>query len=412
MRRMRLLFALIVAAPLALVAAPLAVSAQPVPAPAGWTVSHSGANWVYTPTGRTFTLTIEPVQPLGGQDLDHWLAAHAQADASGRGTIIGSPSTQHSANGPLVTQLSYRDIQGTQWIALYTASLRDNGVQFSSIVTSLPASQAMAYVKTAGAIVGSATTAQPSTASAAGAAAGPALTSSPSGDGPIAAVMHEGRGESTVNGYQFIESADLLLKDGWAYIGLTVPPEYLDEAASKQREPTKWHRWKSSGNDVLIETGGQWSKLVADRARPLPSGAALNISLMHRKSFGFGGMGSVNSMQTIALSSSGHYERSSGTIAGTGAVQAGGGFSGGAGSFQNQNERRSSASGSNGTVTTTSSSRGAGDANLAGTYKVSGYTLELDGAGGVVQHVLAFYPFSDNKSIYIDGVTYNAQTHP
>jgi hypothetical protein len=44
--------------------------------------------------------------------------------------------------------------------------------------------------------------------------------------------------------------------------------------------------------------------------------------------------------------------------------------------------------------------------NLGGRYKVSGYTLELDGDRGAVQRVLAFYPFTDNKSVYIDRVTY------
>jgi len=392
---MRLIPALLLAAPIA---------AQPAPAPGGWTVVHSGANWVYTPgnlaTGRTFTLTIEPVQRLGTQPLDQWLAAHAQADVSRRGTVVGAPTTQHHPSGAMITQVGYRDAQGTQWIALYTAAPRPDGsVQCSAIVTDLPASAASDYAKTAGTILGSLS--KPD-----------AVASAPASDGQIVAVLHEGRGQSTGTGYQYIESADLLLKDGWAYLGLTVPPEYLDEAASKQKEPNKWHRWKSEGNTILVENAGQWTKLDADRVRPLPAGAALSIALMHRHSTGFGGMGSYNTLATIAFASNGRYERSAGVIAGTGAVQAGGGFSGGAASYQDQNGRGSSASGSNGTVTTTSRSRGAGDPNLAGTYKVTGYTLELDGAGGVAQRVLAFYPFPDNKSIYIDGVTYNAQTHP
>jgi hypothetical protein len=58
-------------------------------------------------------------------------------------------------------------------------------------------------------------------------------------------------------------------------------------------------------------------------------------------------------------------------------------------------------------VTATTTSHGRGDANASGTYKVSGYTLELDGDGGLVQRVLAFYPFADNDRVYIDRVTYN-----
>ena len=380
---MRLTLAITFGFTLVLSVAPL--TAQPVPAPTGWTVSHSGANWIYTPSnlssGQAFTLTIEPAQSLDGQDVNQWLTAHAKADATRRGTLTGPPTTtQHG-----IVQLGYRDTQGAQWIALYTAT-----PQPSSIITNLPVSSATDYVRTAGSIVGS-------------------LSSSPSLPSAKSSfvVLHEGRGQTTPTGYAFVESADLLLDDGWAYLGLTTPPELLDEPTSKRREPTKWHRWKSQGDAVMIETGGQWTKLDAERVRPVPAGTALDITLIHRNSVGFGGMGSYNTSHRITFASGGHYERSAGVIAGTGAVQAAGGFSGGAGSFQNQNERRSTSSGSNGTVTTTTRSRGQGDPNLAGTYKVTGYTLELDGAGGAVQRVLVFYPFSDNNSVYIDGTTYN-----
>jgi hypothetical protein len=393
LRRMRLMLACMLAAPV------VRLAAQPVPAPEGWTATRSGANWIYTPstlpTGSTFTLTIEPVQALDGQDVQRWLTAHARDDVGRHGAQVGATNTQHNPNGAWITQLGYRDSQGEQWIALYTAVPRPNGsVQCSDLATNLSASAATSYARTAGTIIGS----MPTT-----------VATLPAGDGNIAAVLHEGRGQSTATGYAYVESADLLLKDGWAYLGLTTPPEYLDEAASRQREPSKWHRWKSEGNVVLIETGGQWTKLDADRVRPLPAGAALSIPLIHRHSTGFGGMGSYNTSQTITFEPSGRYARSSGVIAGTGAVQAGGGFSGGAGSFQDQHQSGSASSGSNGTVTTTTRSHGQGDANLAGTYKVTGYTLELDGAGGAVQRVLAFYPFSDNNSVYIDGVTYNRQ---
>jgi hypothetical protein len=208
-------------------------------------------------------------------------------------------------------------------------------------------------------------------------------------------------------GYAYVESADLLLSDGWAYLGLTVPPEQLDEVASKQREPAKWHRWKQSGSDFLIQNGSsQWTKLEADRVRPLPAGASLEISLIHRNSARFGGMGAYNTSATITFSQNGRFARSSGVIAGTGAVQAGGGFGGSASSYQDQHGSGSASAGSNGQVTTTTTSRGRGNANLGGTYTVSGYTLELHGDGGAVQRVLAFYPFTDNKSVYIDGVTY------
>ena len=374
-----------------LFALPLAsVRGQPVPAPSGWTATRAGASWTYAPsslpTGQLFTLTLEPAQKLSSPDLGAWLTSQAKADVAKRGTLIGTIAPQQNSSGAWVAQTNYRDAQGQSWIALYTAAAHaGDSVQFSAIVTNLPVASAIEYARTAGTIVGGAN------------------VRSTTGF----MVMHEGRGQTTAGGYAYVESADLLLSDGWAYLGLTVPPELLDESASKQREPAKWRRWKQSGSDVLIQdASGQWTKLAADRARPLPAGAAMGISLIHRNSTRFGGMGSYNTSATIAFSQNGRFARSSGVIAGTGAVQAGGGFGGSASSYQDQHGSGSASAGGNGQVTTTTTSRVRGNANLGGTYKVTGYTLELDGDGGAVQRVLAFYPFTDNESVYIDGVTY------
>jgi hypothetical protein len=63
--------------------------AQTVAPPPGWTTSQDGTNWIYTPVnlpaGKTFTLTVQPVEPRGGQDLTSWFTAHAQADLRRRG---------------------------------------------------------------------------------------------------------------------------------------------------------------------------------------------------------------------------------------------------------------------------------------------------------------------------------------
>jgi hypothetical protein len=389
--------------------------AQPVPAPSGWTATQGGANWIYTPanvpSGRALTVTIEPVGRLGGQDLDRWFIARAEADAARRGTLAGTITTRHDASGARVAQASYRDGQGQQWVALYTATSRaSDEVRFSSMVTNLPAQAAMDYARTAGTIMAHAavagTNAPPPTASTPSATTNAPPVAMGSAD---VTILHEGRGQSTASGFAYVESADLLLNDGWAYLGLTVPPELLDVAASKRQESPKWHRWKQVGSDVFVQDGAsaQWTKLTADRARPLPSGSAMHLSVIHRSATGFGGMGSYNTSGRITFLPNGRFERSSGVIAGTGAVQAGGGFVGGASSYQNQNGRASASSGSNGRVTATTTSHERGDANASGTYKVSGYTLELDGDGGLVQRVLAFYPFGDNDRLYIDRVTYN-----
>jgi hypothetical protein len=59
-------------------------------------------------------------------------------------------------------------------------------------------------------------------------------------------------------------------------------------------------------------------------------------------------------------------------------------------------------------VTATSSSASPrGNGSASGTYKVSGYTLELDCANGQVQRLLAFYPFPGDPRVYIGDTTFS-----
>ena len=215
-RRMRWMIVVLLVVPLG----PL--GAQPVQAPSGWTATQGGANWVYAPAhvppGRAFTVTIEPVAPLGGQDLDRWFTARVQADVARRGTLSGTITTRHDASsGARIAQAGYRDGQGQQWVALYTATSRESGeAQFSSMVTNVPPPAATEYARTAGTIM--------ARAAVAGANAPPPLPGSPSAttnapataNAPSAAIgsadftiLHEGRGQSTPNGYAYVESADL-----------------------------------------------------------------------------------------------------------------------------------------------------------------------------------------------------------
>jgi hypothetical protein len=205
---------------------------------------------------------------------------------------------------------------------------------------------------------------------------------------------------------------DLLLKDGTEYSGLSQPPEDLNVESSRRMEPQKWHHWKQAGSGYLVDNGGNWAKLDGDRVRPLASGSALSASLTHRSAVTFGGMGGTTGTSQIRFSPTGQFERNSSTLAGSGVVQSSAGFSGGASSYSDRNGRRSSAFGTNtsggSSVTATSSSaspRGAGSAS--GTYKVYGYTLELDCANGQVQRLLAFYPFPGDPRVYIGDTTFS-----
>jgi hypothetical protein len=198
------------------------------------------------------------------------------------------------------------------------------------------------------------------------------------------------------------------------YSGLTGPPEDLIVEASRHAEPQKWHRWRQQGNAVYLEVNGSWRRLDGDLVRPLESGSALHKNLVHRNATTFVGMGGTVGTDRISFYPNGHFERSANVLAGSGAVQASGGFSGGASSVTNRNGTTASSSGTyagaGGSVTARSSRSVTGGGGAAtGTYRLTGYTLELDCANGQTQRLLAFYPFPGKPQIFISQVTVNVE---
>jgi hypothetical protein len=226
-------------------AAPIA-NAQNSSAPAGWTPSTTGSITTYQPdnlpSGKTFQLTIQPPQSLAGQPLAAWFSARVQADLQQRGgqAHIGDPQT--NPDGFLLLLVPYRDRASQSWTAVYAVASRPDGAQFCSMVSNLPPQEMKPYVRSGAAIFGESVK-----QARAGQSPAPLMNDNPSGASvganpanggsvpaaqpaggvlasKIPGVVHEGRGMSTPTGYQYVESVDLLLADGWEYSGLTGPP--------------------------------------------------------------------------------------------------------------------------------------------------------------------------------------------
>jgi hypothetical protein len=384
------------------------------------------------PSGKVFTLTIRSAaQSLDGQNIDAWLQARAQADLRQRGTGVSATPAHHAASDLYVILVPYRDSKGQSWSAIYAAIERPGGAEYCTMLSNLPQQPMQTYVQSGAQIFtqavalarndgGSRTTStavNAASAPAAGMASGNLTTSQQSGllpDSQIAGLLHVGRGMTTASGYQYVEQVDLLLSDGWAYSGLTGPPEGLDVEASKHAEPQKWHSWRQQNGAVYLQMNGGWTRLDADIVRPLESGSALSKNLVHRNATTFVGMGGAVGTDRISFRPDGRFERSANVLSGSGAVQFAGGFSGGASSLTNRYGTTSMAAGTyaspGGSVTARSSRSGAGGAGATtGTYKVTGFTLELDCANGQVQRLLAFYPFPAKPQIFIGSVTFNAE---
>jgi hypothetical protein len=222
--------------------------------------------------------------------------------------------------------------------------------------------------------------------------------------------LHEGFGTTTVWGYAYEETVHLLLKDGWEYRGLEKPPSELDVSASRRLEPQKWRRWRKTGRAYEIQENGTWRTLTADVVRPLEPGSGLNAVVEYRRGYAAGGMGGSVFTRSFSFSPDGRFERSNSSLHGTGGVQASQGVSGGAATSANR-QGRSVAGGFSGGAPLTgrfSSKSNEGGADMAGIYRVVGYTLELQCDSGKVERLLAFYPDPhDRSSMYITDATYS-----
>jgi hypothetical protein len=346
--------------------APL-IHAQSSSAPPGWTASTTGTIAVYKPdnlpSGKTFQLTIRPPQSLAGQPLMARFTAQVQADLRQRGAQarIGNPQT--NPDGFRLLLVPYQDHAGQSWTAL----CRRHASRWSAILLHglEPSPQEMkTYIRSGATIFGetvkqarggqSPSPLKDNSHSGGSAAVDStnrnSVSAAPPGAGApdesaIAGILHEGRGMTTATGYQYVELVDLLLSDGWEYSGLTGPPEDLNIEASKHAESQKWRRWRRENGAIYLQVNGSWSRLDGDVVRPLESGSALKKNLVHRNATTFVGMGGTVGTDRISFYPDGHFERSANVLSGSGAVQASGGFSGGASSRTSRNGTTASAYG-------------------------------------------------------------------
>ena len=427
--------------------------AQTALAPAGWSSHREGELQIFTPDALAagdLTLTIHPKEPLRGASLQGWFERRVNADAAKRGGMARTGKAQYQPNMAVVTH-AFSGSSGKPYFVAYNAiELLDGSALFATIECLTTAPAAMDYAKQGGAIV----------AAAAKGAGGPVVATGSTtassnrrdayderrqaneekkraleerrravmvqqpGTGvkpeQIAMVLHEGRGVTTAMGYQYKESVDLLLKDGWARLDLEIPPSELNVEASKRLEPEKWRRWRRQGKDFEFEDEkkGAWAKVQAVVVEPLEVGSRLNTNLVNRSfySMGAGGFGGSTFTKVFTFSPDGRFERLNSSLHATGAMQSTSGFSGSAASLEDKNGRSASsgtaysgAGGGSPSVVTAGKSQQAGRGNMSGSYKVSGYTLELKYDDGTVQRLLAFYVFPDSgkDDVYIGDVTYS-----
>ena len=203
----------------------------------------------------------------------------------------------------------------------------------------------------------------------------------------IEAVLFHGEAEYFGTDITFVETQYLLLKDGWAYDKLRVPPADLDVAASRKNEPKLWHKWRKNGKDYEIEKDGAWKKLPGHPVRGAKADETLNRNYTYSASGGdyYGG----NALfKTLKFKPDGTFDSS-----GYGSTHAN---SNGLGQINSEGI-------GNGAI-----SHGASSSNDRGRYKLDGYTIEMTQPDGTTARQLFFF-WADDKNISIGGATYSSE---
>lgn len=393
--------------------------------PEGWSSQSVGSDtWRVVPSDAkdTFAVRIGPIEQIDG-DSKAWFNDSVEQILKNNGAKqIDAPKRDPKTGLYSASGVANRDAS-PQLVFINSFLDQSGGFGRVSVITAMNSPKIKSYIQQAGTFIGKnaaelkkhkATTATPAKKKAAKkeedwqpiAAPGKGLDSD-----DIESLMYEGRGVYTYSGYQYKETVRLLLDDGTVYLGLEIPPNDLDVAASRAREPEKWSEWrKRFGTHQIKDENGQWQDRDIDEIEPIDNDR-LDISLIHRTAYTSVGLGGSVFTKTYRFNSDGTFERSRSSLHGTGTMQSTGGFSGSAASSEDYDGRSSSAGGTSETagsrVGTASQSKQKGNSEFSGRYRIDGYAIELKTDAGTVEHLLTFYSFDNKDKIFINGATFD-----
>lgn len=218
------------------------------------------------------------------------------------------------------------------------------------------------------------------------------------------------------NGSSWSEDVRYLFRDGTAYARTVMPPDELNVAASRKLEPGNWSRWRKDGARYEVQDwdddgkpSGDWQPLKHLPVRPWPQDTKLNGYYEYASFSGSLMLGGTTTRRGFLLTSDGRFERSFGSLSGSGGMAGAAGTVISASSRADGKGSSSSAGGTSNGATAISSQRSQDDgAGRRGRYQLSGYTLVLDYDDGHQQRLLCFpVNANDNKTVYFGNASYS-----
>jgi len=143
----------------------------------------------------------------------------------------------------------------------------------------------------------------------------------------VAVVLH---GEANNNyGTRWEEDVRFLLKDGTVYRRTEMPPDQLNVAASRQLEPRRWGRWRSTGKGCEMQEQdddgrllGKWKLEKHVAMKPWPKNARLEGSFIRSNFNGSMVTGRTSATRGIRFTKDGRFERRYSALSSTGSLQA------------------------------------------------------------------------------------------
>lgn len=385
---------------------------KPIP---GWKMEENNGTYKFTPPNLTGTSNFEydimPVQQSDGTDLAAWLRLSAGNDLTKQGYSGIKPGMVKPVKNSqllLTYTLEANSQSGTKIAVVYFAYQRpDHNIRYGKIIRlprytgnniNIAATHFVSLIMQEKSLVSENTVNTPaSTANnqkVANADQKPVPVKS-SGKGITAAeikglVLHRETRLGVGGMVIFVYFPYLILKNGTMYQHLDVIPADINEAESKQNEPTKWGTWKPDGKGLIVThrnkdgsttkpdswTGLSWATPAKPNEKLI--GSYSTISGGGNTAMGGGSM--VVSSKSITFNNRGQFTYESV----------------GGGSFN----------GSTGSVTAYSSK------NNAGTYILDGYGIELRfNDGKVSRQSFYFYDDKDHAVVGIGNSAYIMDKH-
>ena len=221
-------------------------------------------------------------------------------------------------------------------------------------------------------------------------------------------------GKTGYDGTGWFEDVIFLLRDGTVYHRTSMPPDELNVTASRQLEPQQWGRWRQipggqelQSQDADGKPRDDWtlSKYVA--AKPWPRDTRLDGRFTYATFSGSLMLGGVSSRHTIRFTRDGRFERSDGSVAGSGGMAAMNGAVISAATHRDGSGSTSVAGGTANGAGATSGVRSVDDgAGRRGRYQLSGYALTLDFDDGHQERLLSFPVNAEQTTVYVGNTSF------